>query len=107
VGKLKIVEAEARRAKVNTTTAYPAKENDWGTHLSLTYNARTDQIPKRPMSMGRTQQERKLETTQNRYQEVQEAAKYTFKASKKASGFDLDNYLMSMAQYTRSRNENI
>ena len=60
-------------------------------------------IAKRPMSVEKLNQHKKLESTQNKFLELAANLKSNVKMGHKSNEFDLDGYLMSMAHYTRSR----
>ncbi len=55
------------------------------------------------MSIDKINQKKKLDNTQTRFMEMAASLKDSIKGDKKRKDFDLDNYLMSMAHYTRAR----
>jgi len=66
-------------------------------------NFRSDSVPKKSMSIDKTNEQKKFQTTQNRFMEMTSNLKENLKLNRKGQDFDIDNYLMSMAHYTRSR----
>jgi hypothetical protein len=57
------------------------------------------------MSIDKINQKKKLDNTQTRFMEMAASLKESIKGDKKRKDFDLDNYLMSMAHYTRAREQ--
>lgn len=102
ISKLKIV--EGTRQKLNTTTnpGIPTKKQNSWVNGSITHD-KTFNDAKRTMSTEKLNQHKKFESTQNKFMELASNLRQNIKVNKTGGSFDLDNYLMSMAQYTRSR----
>jgi hypothetical protein len=57
------------------------------------------------MSIDKINQKRKFDNTQTRFMGMAASLKESMKVEKKGKDFDINNYLMSMAHYTRARDK--
>lgn len=55
------------------------------------------------MSIEKSSQQAKLQQTQNRFMEMASSVRENVRMQRKGQDFDINNYLMGMAHYTRSR----
>jgi|688.fasta_scaffold2154660_1 hypothetical protein len=57
------------------------------------------------MSIDKINQKKKFDNTQTRFMEMAGSLKESMKIEKKGKDFDINNYFMSMAHYTRARDK--